>query len=585
MRHPTFIDFIMRFLYHILATIVLMATGLCTTSVCHGAIAIPGTSARDTLSHSYRHVEAVQRLAIHGDTLRARDTWQQIIAEDSTYAPALYYLSRVEQDREQSVKYAYRAFAADTTNKWYTENYASQLIAAHQYTRAIPIYRRLMRLDPRNLQSYHALSLIYGSSGMPYSAIAILDTAELRVGYNPYLAEIKHHLLLDTRQYDRAIEAGIRRTIEHPYDSNARTSLAMTYDVAGLDSLARATYEAAFRLDTTDVATITTIVEYYHRHGDAKRMLDYDTHFFRSPNASIDDKLTRLELYTSDMNTYRNHYLRIGSIIQGLAINYPNNPKVIEAYASHMIACGDYDYALEYLRRHLDDTQTTAEDYISVLQLEHYLNRSDLIECDLSAALARFPDNADILSFKGFLYSEQELYDEALKIFKQALRSAKRQKDNALISKFLGYIGDIYYSQDRSMKAFMAYSDALHYDQNNIPVLNNYAYFLSLTGRGLDKALSMSQRAVALDSGNFTYIDTYAWILHLLGRDVEAKQQMQRALSLGGQLDGDILAHYGDILWALGEKFMAETYWKKAVDRGYDKADMERHINDIKSKE
>jgi Tfp pilus assembly protein PilF len=135
------------------------------------------------------------------------------------------------------------------------------------------------------------------------------------------------------------------------------------------------------------------------------------------------------------------------------------------------------------------------------------------------------------------------------------------------------------------MKAFMAYSDALHYDQNNIPVLNNYAYFLSLTGRGLDKALSMSQRAVALDSGNFTYIDTYAWILHLLGRDVEAKQQMQRALSLGGQLDGDILAHYGDILWALGEKFMAETYWKKAVDRGYDKADMERHINDIKSKE
>ena len=128
----------------------------------------------------------------------------------------------------------------------------------------------------------------------------------------------------------------------------------------------------------------------------------------------------------------------------------------------------------------------------------------------------------------------------------------------------------------------MAYADALHYDQNNVPVLNNYAYYLSLTGRGLDKALAMSELAISLEKSNATYIDTYAWILHLMGRSEEAKRVMLRALSLDGQRDPDILAHYGDILWALGEKFMAETYWQKAVERGYDSEEMKSHIAELK---
>lgn len=535
----------------------------------------------DTLSNTYRHTEAVKRLTIDRDTLSARDIWREIIAKDSTYAPALYHLSRVDDDPKRTLVYAYRAFAADSTNKWYTENYASKLVASRQYARAIPIYRRLMRLDPQGLQSYHALAILYGTSGMPYSAIAILDTAEIRVGYNSYLAEIQHRLLLDTRQYDRAIETGKRRVVEHPYDSEVRTSLAMAYDAAGQDSLAIATLDEAFLLDTTNVATTIIIADYYLSKGNTRRMLDYEERLMRNDNLDVDKKLRRIENLTSDINLYRNNYLRLGAMIQGLAIDYPNNRKVVDTYASHMIAGGNAEYALDYLRRHLEDDTTTADNYIYVLELEHFLKRNDLIDSDLKRALKHFPDNAEILSFKGFLLCEQEQYDKAIRVFKSVLRNAKRQKDNTLISATLGYIGDTYHIMGNDMRCFMAYADALHYNANNVPVLNNYAYYLSLKERGLDKALAMAERAITLEGGVATYIDTYAWVLHLLGRDAEAKQQMQRALSLGGQNDPDILAHYGDILWALGEKFMAETYWKKAVDRGYDKAEMAQHVAEI----
>ena len=52
---------------------------------------------------------------------------------------------------------------------------------------------------------------------------------------------------------------------------------------------------------------------------------------------------------------------------------------------------------------------------------------------------------------------------------------------------------------------------------------------------------------------------------------------MRQALSLSSQRDASLLMHYGDILWALGEKFLAETYWEKAVSNGYDSEEMERH--------
>jgi tetratricopeptide (TPR) repeat protein len=93
----------------------------------------------------------------------------------------------------------------------------------------------------------------------------------------------------------------------------------------------------------------------------------------------------------------------------------------------------------------------------------------------------------------------------------------------------------------------------------------------------------MSKRAIDAEPNNESYVDTYAWILHRLGRNEEAKRYMRQALTLSGQRDASLLCHYADILWALGEKFMAETYWKKAVEVGYDSEEMEMHIQEVKS--
>ena len=556
--------------------VVVLATLLVFTPTASARVR---TTLPDTLSRTYRHTEALKQLTIHRDTSEARRLWCEIIVEDSTYAPALYYLSNIEQDPLLGLKYAHRAFAKDSTNKWYTENYAIKLVDSHLYTRAIPIFRRLMRLDPKNVQSYHALAIIYGGSGMPYSAISVLDSAELRIGYNHYLAEIKQQLLLETHQYDRAIELGIKRSEEHPYDIKARTMLAVAYDIAQRDSMAEATYDAVFRLDTTNVQSLVTIVDYYRSRNNVDKMLGYEARLMRCNGLTVSDKVKRLDSYISNDKVYTKHYLRIGSIIQLLAIEHPNNREVVNMYANHLIACGEAEMALEYLRSHLQDDDTSAEDCVFLLGLEQYLEREDILVEDLRWALAHFPGDINLMMFLAYQQTRKGDYKGAVKTYKEAIKSAS---DDKVRSELWTSIGDIYHEMDNSSSSFKAYRKALSFDGDNILALNNYAYFLSLEDRDLELALEMSARAIELEPNNATYIDTYAWILHRLGRNQEAKHYMRQALSLSSQRDASLLAHYGDILWALGEVFMAETYWQKAVERGYDKEEMKRHIESLK---
>ncbi len=531
---------------------------------------------------TYRHSEAVKHLAIERDTTAARHIWQELVEEDTTYGPALYYLSLTSNDKGgEAIELARRAYRADTMNKWYATNYASRLLTSGHYAEALPMYRRLLRLDNREITTYHALALLYGVHDMPYSAIAILDSAELRLGSNPYLASLKQSLLFDTRQYDRVIREGETLIAEAPYNAEAHITLAKAYEAQGRDSMASALLERAFRIDTTDLGVIVEVADFYNRKGNTRRMLDMEERLFVDDRLSVEEKMRRLEQYTTHTEFYREYFFRLGAIIVRLAVDYPDNRRVINAYASHLIAAGNDDEALSYLRRHLDDTSARPADFISVIELEKFMKRDDAVEEDLYKAINRFPNDVELLLYTSYLEMASDRDKDALKRLKRGLKVA----DNPLKrSNIYGLIGDIYHEQGNDRAAFKAYERALEQNPNNSSVLNNYAYFSAIAGGDLDRAEEMARRATAITKGNSTFIDTLAWVLHLKGEDKEAKTLMRQALSLDGQKDVDLLTHYGDILWSLGEKFMAETYWQKAVEMGYDPQLMQQHINELKNK-
>ena len=133
------------------------------------------------------------------------------------------------------------------------------------------------------------------------------------------------------------------------------------------------------------------------------------------------------------------------------------------------------------------------------------------------------------------------------------------------------------HEQNQNEKAYAAYDSALVYKDNNLGALNNYAYFLSLENKDLDKAQEMSYKTVQAEPDNVTYLDTYAWILFLKGKYAEAKIYMDKIVAYYDKepqtdkekenresINGGVLEHAGDIYFHCEEPDKALEYWKKA---------------------
>ena len=138
---------------------------------------------------------------------------------------------------------------------------------------------------------------------------------------------------------------------------------------------------------------------------------------------------------------------------------------------------------------------------------------------------------------------------------------ARREGDKDHLAEALSIAGDVLYKEiGDKKKAFAAYEEALKIDPDQATVLNNYAYYLSLEGRKLRKALKMSRRAVELDPDNASYLDTCGWLLYLLKKPKEAKPYFKHAMLYGGKDSAVVLEHYAKVLAALGEDNLASFY-------------------------
>jgi tetratricopeptide (TPR) repeat protein len=301
----------------------------------------------------------------------------------------------------------------------------------------------------------------------------------------------------------------------------------------------------------------------------------------------LEAKIRHFEICTSDIGFYRDNYFQINDLASLLAIRYPTDPRVVKLYADHLIASGELERALAHYKLHTADTPPQADYYLTIIDIESYLERPDSVQHYVDRALELFPEKVELHLAEGSVLFRQKRYDEAVRANKASLQYAA---SDSLRSTIWGQIGDIYHQQAEEAekesrarkwrkKCYEAYETAIGYNPDNYLVLNNWAYFLSLEERDLEHALEMIERVATLTDNNPTYMDTHAWVLFKLGRLEEARQLLRKAIALDGQKSMELLVHYGDILDAQGQRFMAETYWKRALDKGYDKAAIEERLN------
>lgn len=566
---------------------------------------IPPRREADTASALWHYTEGIKRRFIHNDTVGAVRLCERALERDSAFAPAHYELSQllVGSDDAAAVTHARAAYRSDSTNRWFLKALGHALVSAGAVDRperrgeVLALYRRLAA-EEKSPDNYRLLSLLYERAGEPDRALATLDSATLLFGRIPYLERQKIRILLNTNRLEDAVRVGEQQVEADPSDPEALLLLAELNGMSGRDSLAQAYYVRALELDRTDLQVLVAYSDFAVNRRDYDTYLDLMTQLFYRTELPLEEKLRIFGRLTSDRKFYGERYTQLSGLADALVLTHAEDRRAVELYRDHLLAGGRFEQLGAFFKRKLDDEPPLLEDYMLVIELEDHLKRPDSVQHYLQRAVDRFPEEFSLRLLRGHVLTVNGRAEEGIEAYYEALPYAAT---DSLRSAVYASIGDGWQELARgtltveqaverrderwqrySPCCYDAYRLALKYDPDNVPVLNNFAYYLSLEGRQLKRAARMSARAVALQPSNPTYIDTYAWVLYRLGRLEEAKRLMQQALSLDGQKNAELQMHYGDILAALGETFMAETYWKRALANGYDAEAVGRRLKSLK---
>lgn len=520
------------------------------------------------------YTDAIKRLTIYGDTVSAIRLTTEALKEDSTYMPASYLLARIESNPERAWRAAERAVRADSTNIHLLQEAAERSLRAKKYSRAMHYLQTLVKRgeDPDH---FRLLAILHMMTKDNDKAIAVLDSAEMKLGKIEYFSRMRQQIYLENGNTEMALKSALELVDQAPYDPANQTALAEVYATIGADSLAQVTYNTAINIDKSNADSWYSLASFLDRRKRYSEMLMVWRNIIELPTVPLSSKIAIVESITSKRDFYRKNFLFIEPIITRLYQLHTEDSKVVDLYIYHLIAANRVEEALVLLKGKLDSERPDEQLLARIISIEQHLDRVDSLATYADMGIKHYPTTADFWNLKAWLQMRQNDNNGAIKTLRSALEYAT---DSRAKSSLWGSIGDQYYELDQTRKSYDAYYKALKYNADNAVVLNNFAYHLSVTGKSLKQALTMSQRATTLSPNNATYLDTLAWVYYKLGRYEEAKKVMQQAMSFDNENSAELALHYGDILEALGSTFLAQTYWRKALERGTDPEKIDSRI-------
>ena len=338
-------------------------------------------------------------------------------------------------------------------------------------------------------------------------------------------------------------------------------------------------YERAKEIDPDNPALILSMVDYFERTNDKQAAQAELQKAVTNSSIDVEVKLQLLTRYLAILQQSQQDMRQVNTLFETLFEQHPNNAQLNLIYGNILLLQEEKEGALKQFEIY---TASNPEDPVGYeQQLRIALPDQDLekIKEITTEALKYLPQEPQFYFYLGAVYFQQEKYLEALSIFEEGLANAT-MRNPIVESEFHGQIGDLNHFLGNKEKAFESYEKALQLHPQNLPVLNNYSYYLSLEKRDLDKAEQMSGITVKAEPANPTYLDTYGWVLYEQGSYTLAKIYIERAVesSKEDDLSAVVVEHYGDVLFQIGEKEKALEQWKRAKELGEDSPVLNKKI-------
>lgn len=495
----------------------------------------------------------------------------------SMYELSVLYV--IKNEFEKGFEHIKKAVELDQNNKWYKIRLADFYKQNGEYESFISIYDQLLENEPANLEYLESYIDALLHLGHFETVIEKLNIVEENIGITDYISLEKIEIYKLLGNNDKVVEEMEKLSNAIPYETRYLSMLAELYMQNKREKDAFKIYLKIKEINPNDPYINISLLEYYQKNGEIDNAYQEFILSIKNKNLDYNTKAQIYEYWFENKGDNDNVIREAEEAGKAFIETHPD--KELGYYVLGTVYYNNkiYDKAQQY---YLDAIEKDSTSFITWYQLaitDMELKNNDALYQHTKTALRFYPEQPFFYLLNGIALVEMKNYEDAIKAFE---KGRFMSADKSLTSDFDTYIADAYHQLGNKAKTYEYYDRVLKNNPENVYVLNNYAYFLSMDGIRLDEALKMSAITIEKEPKNVTFLDTYAWILYKLERYKEAKKWMEKVFSYDKNPQGINYEHYGDILYKLGDTQKAVQNWKKANKLGGTSEFIDQKIKDEK---
>lgn len=478
------------------------------------------------------------------------------------------------------------AHRQDPGSKEILRSLVKALFTARRFQQALPNAQKLVRLDPKDYNSWALLGNVYLQLGKTAQGLRAYERRMALRSNDEFLLSVAP-IYESVYRFTDALAIWEKLSADNPGSAQLAFARANTLRKLKHYDQALGAYGQTIALDTSfALAYLGSGICYEQiRHVDSAAAM-YERFLHYQPSDTMVEKRL-VELYVR-LRRFDDALVVAGRVIAVA----PDDLAMHQLTGYVYYKTGRPDDALREFLTAVHIAPSDAYSLLHIGKIYADIEQYDTAEEYVKRAAASERNLSETWTTLGLLYYETKRYEEALSAFRRALKLKGNRADNnyylglaweakknfpkALASyrsslkfnsgnpRVLFSLGILYDRLKRREDAQICFRRVIEFDSTDGAAYNYLAFLFADRGDSLDEAERLITRALALEPDNGYYLDTRGWIYFKQGRRAEAIVELERAVGIVP--DAVIYDHLGDVYDRLGRRDKALEAWEKGAE-------------------
>jgi tetratricopeptide (TPR) repeat protein len=567
-----------KILYILVIVIVGIIISSCSRKVVPSVVSGKDRKSYDEAAFNFVYVEAIKQ-KLMGNGGEALKYLEQCIKINPESDAAYYQMAQIlvaGGDLINGKKFALKAINISDKNLWYLMMIAGMYYQEKKIDSAIIYYEKAVMNFPDNDKLELTLGNLYSEINNFDKAISIFGSFDEKYGVNEASTISSIKSLMAAKKYNEALVKAKSLLEQKPDELLYNGLLAEIYRGSGDKKKALEVYNSLMERNPENAATQLSLCDFLISEKSYDELFEFLSSVMLNSKVGKEDKISLMVriIEIPDLTKEQQDKLLITLMI--LEANYKDDDVVPLLRPELLIAQDKADEAaqrLEEIIKVMPGNYYAWEKLLLVyLQVKDYEKLT--VRGEECASMFNMSFLAKILYASGA--AETKKFDVAIEELRKAEIIAGDNKDYLL--QVLTIRADVYYKMKEFTKSFEVFDQAISLDNEDMTILNNYAYYLAEQNMKLKEAEEMAKRVILKETNNTTFLDTYAWVLYKRGKLKDAAKVMEEIIGSGDKPDAEWYEHYGYILVKQKKCREAVLNWNIALKLDPEKIHLNKEI-------